>query len=33
MSVPSEFVFDIPDEYIEKEEKFEGRGRVVYLEI
>jgi DNA helicase-2/ATP-dependent DNA helicase PcrA len=32
-AVPSEFVFDIPEEHIEREEKFEGGGKIVYLEI
>jgi DNA helicase-2/ATP-dependent DNA helicase PcrA len=33
LAVPSEFVFDIPEEHLEKEERFEGRGKIIYLEI
>jgi DNA helicase-2/ATP-dependent DNA helicase PcrA len=33
MSVPSEFIFDIPDEHLQKEERFEGRKKVIYFDI
>jgi DNA helicase II / ATP-dependent DNA helicase PcrA len=33
MTAPSEFIFDIPEEHVQKEEGFEGRGKVIYLEI
>ncbi len=33
ISVPSEFIFDIPDEHLQKEERFEGRKKVIYFDI
>ena len=30
--VPSEFIFDIPDEYLVKEERLQGGGRMIYLD-
>lgn len=32
VNVPSEFVFDIDEEFLEKEERFEGGGKVIYLD-
>ncbi|MDP2593115.1 MAG: 3'-5' exonuclease [bacterium] len=32
VSVPSEFIFDIDEEFIEREERFEGGGKTVYLD-
>lgn len=32
INVPSEFVFDIDDELIKKEESFEGGGKIIYLD-
>ncbi|MEK7574796.1 MAG: UvrD-helicase domain-containing protein [Patescibacteria group bacterium] len=32
INVPSEFVFDIDDELIQKEEAFEGGGKIIYLD-
>ena len=32
INVPSEFVFDIDDELIEKEEAFAGGGKIIYLD-
>jgi DNA helicase-2/ATP-dependent DNA helicase PcrA len=35
IAVPSEFVFDIPDQYLEEEERIGGRagGKVIYFDI
>jgi DNA helicase II / ATP-dependent DNA helicase PcrA len=33
MSVPSEFVFDIPDQYLEEETKVRAGGKVIYFDI
>lgn len=32
VNVPSEFIFDIDDELVEKEEPFEGGGKIIYLD-
>lgn len=32
INVPSEFVFDVDEELVEKEEKFEGGGKIIYLD-
>lgn len=32
VNMPSEFIFDIDDELIEKEEHFEGGGKIIYLD-
>jgi len=32
VNAPSEFVFDIENELIEREEKFEGGGKIIYLD-
>lgn len=32
-NVPSEFIFDIPDEYVLKEKRFENIGKVIYLDL
>lgn len=32
VNVPSEFIFDIDDELVEKEERFEGGGKIIYLD-
>jgi DNA helicase-2/ATP-dependent DNA helicase PcrA len=31
--VPSEFIFDIPDEYLEEEQKVRAGGKVIYFDI
>ncbi len=33
MGVPSEFIFDIPEEHTDKEEAFRGGGKVIYFDI
>jgi DNA helicase-2/ATP-dependent DNA helicase PcrA len=33
VGVPSEFIFDVPEEYTEKTERFEGRKKVIYFDI
>ena len=32
VNVPSEFIIDIDDELLEKEERFEGGGKIIYLD-
>ncbi|KKU26558.1 MAG: ATP-dependent DNA helicase PcrA [Candidatus Magasanikbacteria bacterium GW2011_GWA2_46_17] len=32
VNVPSEFIFDVDDELVEKEERFEGGGKIIYLD-
>lgn len=32
MNVPSEFLLDVDDEFVEKEESFEGGGKIIYLD-
>ncbi|MDP3996577.1 MAG: UvrD-helicase domain-containing protein [bacterium] len=32
VNVPSEFIFDIDEEFIEREERFEGGGKTIYLD-
>ncbi len=32
VNMPSEFIFDIDDELVQKEEHFEGGGKIIYLD-
>lgn len=32
-NAPSEFLFDVPEELVEQEEKVEGGGKVIYFDI
>jgi DNA helicase-2/ATP-dependent DNA helicase PcrA len=32
-NAPSEFLFDLPEDLIEKEEKAEGGGKIIYFDI
>jgi len=33
VTVPSEFIFDIPEQYLDQAEKIEGRKKVIYFDI